>query len=68
MKAFLLRFEEQLDNLANGQISFGGRTQSQAVLLQAVRAGTKTFTEVKPESDDKDPQICSCRAFQFEKV
>lgn len=68
MKPFLLRFEERPKTIGNGQVMVGDPASTQAALSQSAQTGTKTLTEVKRESGDKDPGACSCRAFQFENV
>jgi hypothetical protein len=68
MKAFVLRYEE-CPKLSADEVVVLGVPNSNAPIGQlANQTGTKTLTEVRAESGDKDRTAHSCRAFQLENV
>jgi hypothetical protein len=68
MKPFVLRYEE-CPKLSAGEAVLLGAPNSYAPVEQLTnQTGTKTLTEVRAESGDKDRTAHSCRAFQLENV
>jgi hypothetical protein len=68
MRAFLIRFEERRTICDSKSLSSSlFCTQADGTISPHLTA-TKTFTEVKAETDDKDPSKLSFRAFQNENA
>jgi hypothetical protein len=68
MNPFVLRYVES-PKLSPGEVVELGTTNSNVTIGQlANKTGTKTLTEVRAESGDKDRTTHSCRAFQLENV
>ena len=68
MKPFVLRYEERTIFSVDEAVVLRIPLSSAPVEQLANQTGTKTLTEVKAESGDKDRAAHSCRAFQFESV
>jgi hypothetical protein len=68
MRPFILRYEERPKYLGSETLVLGAPSSSPTTEPLAAQTGTKTLTEVKRESGDKDRAASSCRAFQTEEA